>query len=398
MDRLTRPAPPVLHRALVQDTALAVVLALASIASLWSSSALVDYDYTDPDALGVVLAVVATAPVVFRRWQPELATAVSLAATLTAVGLGYNQPISGLASLLTLYSVAVRRPERVSVPVGLGVAVAIAVLFVTGPFEAGLSDWLANLLSLAVAWVIGRTVRVRRQHLADLEERNRAFREAEEAETRSMLAEERAVTAREMQDLVAHHLTEVNVQIAAARRFLTRDPDAAQNMLLEAERVSRSAMEEIRRAGGLLARERGPANRRPQPTLDDLDELVATRRAAGVEVALVAEKWPRQVPPGVGLTAYRVVEEALDNAARHAPDLPVRVAVSSGGGWLTVEVMSAADARHVRWTEEEPTPGSSLQRLRTRVAAYGGQLRWGRQRDRSFLVVARLPLGESGAP
>jgi signal transduction histidine kinase len=395
MDRLSRPRLPLLRRGAVQDALLAVVLTAMSIVSLWSPEpALITDAFTDPDALGVLLAVVACAPVAARRRLPEVATALSLAGTLIAVGLGYNQSISGLASLLTLYTVAARRPERVSLPVGLGAVAGMAWVFVAGPFEATLSDWLANLLAVAVVWVVGRTVRVRRLHLADLGERNRAIRDAEEAETRTILAEERAATAREMQDLVAHHLTEVNVQIAAARRLLVTDSESAQHFLLEAERVSRSAMNEIRRAGGLLARDAGAADRRPQPTLADVGNLVAARRAAGVEVSYAAEPCPEQVAPGVGLTAYRVVEEALGNAARHAPDLPVRVAVGCEGAWLSVEVLSAPGAEGFRGTEEEPVPGSTLQRLRTRVAAYGGELRWGQRRDRSFLVVARLPLQE----
>lgn len=371
------------------DCLLALALAVASVVALWEPPAFVDFDYRAADGVGVLLTLMTCGPVAFRRQAPVHAVLLSLTGFVPLIVLDYSQPVAGLSTLLTLYSVAALRQGRVSGPIALVGAASVGAVLLTSPLEPTLGEWLANFFMVVGAWMLGRSVRVRRIHLADVEARNVALAEARGAETRRMLSEERSRTAHEMQDLVAHSLTEVNVQVAAARRILDRDPAAADLALREAERASRGALEEIRRVADVLGQP-AAVELRPQPGLDDLPGLVDRHRAEGVEVAYQGDGLGR-VPAGVGLAAYRVVEEALGNATRHAPSRPVQVCVTRTGGELSVQVVNPTDPEHLPWEEPEPPADSTLHRLRARVAAYGGDLRWGRCRDGSFGVLARFP-------
>ena len=379
----------------VHDPALAAVLALTSLHALWSPSPLVIIDFREPDLLGVVLSVVPAAAVAFRSRWPVAMLLVSIATSLLHAQLGYSQGIGSLAPLFPLYSVAVSRSFQLSGGLMLMMSTSLGVVLATGPFDPATSDWVSNLGIVVGAWAFGRSVRIRRLNQAHIEQRNQARLEAREAETRSLLVEERARTAQEMQDLVAHNLTEVSVQIAAARTVMRRDPEAAEALLLEAERIGRVALEEMRRAGGLLTTPGTSAPLRPQPDLDDLVQLVEQARRAGGDVRWTSTGDPAPVPPGVALTAYRLVEEALDNARQEGGRAPVEIAVAWDEGRLTVDVTIGADDTQVPW-DRPVVPAGVLNRLRTRVSAYGGELKLSQRRDGRSRVSAWFPLAGVG--
>ncbi len=380
-----------LGRPVVQDALIALVVAYLSVVALWNPPPFVDFDFRDPDALGVALAVAGGAAVAVRSSHPVPATLVALAAVAPLTQLGYSQSVGGMASLLTLYSVAVSRSLRTSLTL-LGVVVGtVGTVLVTSPLDATLSDWLANLFVIATAWVFGRSVRVRRAHLATVGARNRAQADALAAETRAMLVEERARVARELQDLVAHTMTEVNVQVAAARRTLRLGhQQQAEHLLLAAESAGRTAMEELRRAVDVMGDSESCHERRPQPGLADLQDLVQRERAVGTEVDLTSTGAEVDVPPGVALTSYRLVEEALAAGRAEGP-VSATVDLQWPPGALSLQVRVTPRTPRVRWAGDDDRSPGGPERLRSRVELYGGELRVARTRDGGTDVTARFP-------
>jgi signal transduction histidine kinase len=249
------------------------------------------------------------------------------------------------------------------------------------------TDWFVNAVVLVTAWSLGRSVRGRRAYTAGLEERNRALLAAREARLEAVTVSERARIAREMQDLVAHGLTAMTVQATAARRVLRTDPDTAEHLLASVEGAGHEVVQEVRRILSMLSTEDDPADRRPQPGVDDLEDLVARAREDGLSVELATTGTPAELDPGVALTAYRLVQEALGNSRRHAGAAAVRVVLDWRPGLLTLAVED--DGRGV--VDDAPEEGRGLWSLRERVQAYGGRLRAGPRTGGGFAVSATLP-------
>ena len=373
------------------DVALGTVVAVLGVVSLWSVPAYISYDFRDPDALGVLLAVAAGAAVAVRGRWPVPSFAVASVASLATLQLGYSTGVGGLAALLVLYTVAVRCPSRTSAPATAALAGLLTLVLVFGPVEPTLTDWFVNVVVLLTAWSLGRSVRGRRAYTAGLEERNRALVAAREARLEAVTASERARIAREMQDLVAHGLTAMTVQAAAARRVLRADPDTAEQLLASVEGAGHEVVQEVRRILSVLSAGGAPADRRPQPGVADLEELVARARADGLSVELATTGSPAELDPGVALTAYRLVQEALGNSRQHAGAAAVRVVLDWRPGLLTLAVED--DGRGVvdDSDDEEPADGRGLWSLRERVQAYGGRLRAGPRTGGGFAVCATLP-------
>ena len=375
-----------------EDVVLGALVALFAVLSLWSTPSFVDYDYRDPDALSVGLAVLAGAAVAVRTRWPLAALAVASVASLLPVQQGYAQGVATLAPLLVAYTVAALRPLRESVVATVGAWLLAAAVLLTGPFDPSPADWFGNTLLLGTAFGVGRSVRVRRQQTASLEERNRALLEAREARTRAVEVDERAAIAREMQDLVTHGLTALTVQTAAARRLLRTDPDTAEELLRTVERTGQDAIADMRRILGILRPTGDVADLRPQPGLADIDDLVAQVRAAGLSVELVSVGTAAEVEPGVALTAYRLVQEALRNCQQHAGRAAATVVLHWRPGSLSLAVED--DGRGARDREAE---GRGLRSLAERVQAYGGRLRAGPRGGGGFAVTATLPTSRSAA-
>lgn len=393
-----------LRRPLVQDVLLATAVAILSLASLWNPPAAVDYDFRDPDALGVALSLVGAASVVGRSREPLAAWCVALASCLLLVQLGYSQTLGGLPALLALYTVAVRARFALSLAVALTTIVAVGLVLVTGPIEPSTGDWIANTLVLTLGWSFGRSVRTRRARVASLDARDEAVAAAETAYAHSVELQRRAEMAQELQDLVAHSLTQITVQIAGARRMVDHDPALAKQTLTEAEGAGRAAMNEMRRLFDVLKSSETSAQLTPTPGIADLDRLAVSARAAGVDVALVTEGTLDDVPASVGLTVYRVVEEALTNAQRHASARRVDVNLSRSPEVLGLRVTNPGDHAPPHWSHDSSDAADSethvntggLRRLQGRVALYGGHLVWSRRRDGGFVVAAEVPINPPG--
>ena len=379
------------------DVALGTLVAVLGVVSMWSVPDYITYDFREGDALGVVLAVAAGAAVAVRGRWPLPSFAVAAVSSLATLQLGYSSGVGGLAPLLVLYTVSVRRPWRTSVAATGVLAVLLTLVLVFGPVEPTVTDWFVNDVVLLTAWSLGRSVRGRRAYTAGLEERNRALLDAREARFAAVTAAERARIAREMQDLVAHGLTAMTVQAAAARRVLRADPDTAEQLLAAVEGSGHEVVQEVRRILSVLQVEDAPADRRPQPGVGDLDDLVARARQDGLSVELATTGTPAELDPGVALTAYRLVQEALGNSRQHAGVAAVRVVLDWRPGLLTLAVED--DGRGVVADDagEGAADGRGLWSLRERVQAYGGRLRAGPRTGGGFAVSATLPTVRTSA-
>lgn len=412
-----------LRRPLVQEALIATAVAVLSLTSLWNPPAVVDYDFRDPDALGVALCLLGAASVLGRSREPFVAWCVALASVLVVVQLGYSQTLAGLPVLLALYTVAVRARFALSLAVAVSTIVAIGVVLVTGPLEPSSGDWIANTLVLTLGWSFGRSVHNRRARIASVDARNEAVAAAETAHRHSAELQRRAELAQELQDLVAHSLTQITVQMAGARRVIDHDPALARQTLAEAEDAGRAATSEMRLLFDVLkssgdSAQLAPTQLAPTPGIGNLDQLVASQRSEGVEVAVSTEGTLDDVPASVGLTVYRVVEEAVTNARRHASARRVDVHLVRAGDLVRLRVTNPGDHAPPAWDRDAGPHGSrsggadgvagaagangavrggeGLRRLQTRVTLYGGDLTWGRRRDGGFVVVGELPTNPAG--
>jgi signal transduction histidine kinase len=253
-----------------------------------------------------------------------------------------------------------------------------------------LPGWSSPFAILVPIGLFGATIRAARAR-ADASAQRAALLERErEAATRAAVAEERARIARELHDVVSHHVSVMTIQAGAAGKVIDSRPDLAHQAVGAIESSGREAMSELRHLLGVLA----PTDRvalRPQPGLDQLDALVANVRAAGQRVS--TRIGDVALPRGIELTAYRVVQEALTNALRYAPGAHTEIVIERDGEGLVVEITNddGVDPLPVNGTGV-PGAGSGLLGLAERLRLYHGTLEAGRRLGGGFRVRARIPL------
>ncbi|GAA3386044.1 sensor histidine kinase [Cryptosporangium minutisporangium] len=347
----------------------------------------------DGDLLAVV-AVVMTVPFWLLRsypvaaWYAAVVVAVVLPSTLDVLNEDPWRwpPLLGVTLIAAYANICARTPRRIAA----GAWVSAPVLFWVYSVPEGRPGWLIVLVAIAVVTDITRTLRRTRRALGQ----ERALTEAEK-ERRAVL-EERARIARDLHDVVAHHMSMVVVQAETAPYRLTDLSVEATADFAAISRTAREALNEVRGLLGVLRSDEISADLRPQPGLADLADLVATavRAGADVEVAEVGER--RSVRPGVDVGAYRIVQESLANAARHAPGAPVRVEVEYSPDAVELSVVNAATAdgrQPVERPQLDPgaPEGHGLTGMAERATVVGGELRAGPTPDGGFAVWARLP-------
>ena len=399
------------HRVLV-DTALAVVIFLLGLGQAM----------THGGGVTLLIVVVMTAPVAFRRRAPILAFATCIAGgawqMIAAIsGLPGSGPIaSDIAVLVLIYTVAAYRPRRDSIIAMLiclaGSALAViawiplAQPFAPQPAGAPLSpappdQLLARGLfavvlfggSTLTAWVLGDSMRYRRGYYAELEDKAARLEAERSAQAKVAAAAERARIARELHDVVAHHVSVMVVQADGAGYALRSDPDRAAAALKAISCTGRQALTEMRRLLGVLRSAGDQAQLAPMPGLGELRELLDQAREAGLQVAYTLTGTPRDLPEGAELAAYRVVQEALTNTRKHA-GLAATAAVTLRyePEGLIVEVTDDGMA-----TPAGDAGGHGLAGMRERIAMYGGTVEAGPLAGGGFGVVARLPCPASPA-
>jgi len=335
-----------------------------------------------PGALA--LLALRCAPLVLRRRAPlaVLGFLTVLLVVTAAIGLG----VANFAFVAAVYTVAARvgRPRSA---VALVVLLVVVVLYdvVLGRLEL----LPLELLTTFAAWVLGDRAQTQRAYAASLEEAGRlAVREREERALRQ-LADERARIARELHDVVAQAVVLVVLQTGAARRVLRTEPDVADELLDQVESAGRRGLQEMRHMLTVLRPESSPTPRQPDPGLDDLAVLARQFAAAGLPVDLEIAGQGCPLPPDLSLTGYRVVQEALTNALKHADATAVRVRVDRGDDGLTIEVSDNGTAGRAG---AQPAGGQGLRGMRERVRALGGAVDAGPRPGGGFAVSARLPL------
>lgn len=244
----------------------------------------------------------------------------------------------------------------------------------------------------SLTWLAGVALRQRSLRLTQAERRSAAL-EQDHRQAEAAVAEERARIARELHDVVAHSVSVMTVQAGAARMMLSTDPDRALAPLLAVEETGRQALDELRRLLYLLRPDQARTGRVPQPGLENLPELVESVRGTGLPVELVIHGEVRPVSPGLGLTAYRIVQEALTNTLKHASAHEVRVLVAYGPQQLHVQVCD--DGRGPSRATPRPSGqhGQGIAGMRERAALYGGDLHAGPGGDGGYTVRVNLPIG-----
>ncbi|MEJ7894902.1 MAG: sensor histidine kinase [Solirubrobacteraceae bacterium] len=345
-------------------------------------------DFAGGGLLDAVGGLLLTLPLAARRRAPFAVAGIFAAtAAVNAIlggGLFAGEPppfASLVAGAVAFYSLGAHAENRPALAgAGLGVAGLWVTVIATGPADAQSFLFSAGLI-VATPWLVGRSMRSRSLGMALL---NREQRQRE----RVAVGEERARIARELHDVVAHSVGVMVVQAQGARRVLDRDPERAGEALRSIEETGRSALTEMRRSLGVLREEGAGAALEPQPGIGDLGGLVDDAQGAGLEIEMQVEGEPRALPPGIDLSAYRIVQEALTNTIKHAGAAHARVAILYAERELELEVSDDG----VGPTANGSHPGHGLVGMRERVALYGGELWTGAGRDAGYTVRARIPL------
>ena len=388
------------RRPFVADLALAAGVALVG---LFITLVLVVPNATlqPPPVAGIVLwGMLLAAPLALRRRFP---VAVLLITGLHFMGywaVGQPNEIGAWLVLgVALYSAAVhgRRPHagRVAAGIAAVMAVIIAGMAVgTGgatPIEA-LAAILFNSVPFAVAWPLGTMMRSLRRTRASLEERNRQLDEERERNARQAIVEERVRIARELHDVVAHHVSVIGVQAGVARRLFDRRPEQAAEAIAAVESTSRQAILELHQVVGFL---RGHDERSddlaPQPDLERLPALIDQMRTAGLPVDYQVEGTAHRWSAAVELSAFRIVQEALTNVLKHAGPSRTTVRVRHASDGLDIEVLDDGGRGVIRnGGNGDGTGGRGLAGMRERAALHAGVLEAGPRDGSGFRVYATL--------
>jgi signal transduction histidine kinase len=339
-----------------------------------------------PQWVGALVTLLATLPIGLRRRRPFPVLLVTGGAALAHVALGFTNPfLITFAVLVALFSVANHASWTLSVSAAVLTATVLPVSFALDWHNQGhvnLSDLPYNYGLFGAAWVLGDNLRRQREQ-AQLAVRLAA---AEEERSRHAVADERVRIARELHDVVAHTLSVIVLQAGAGRRIAAQQPDRAASVLGGIEALGREALGDMRRLVGMLRT--GPEREHePQPTLEQLPELADRVRSAGLDVDLRTEGEARPLPPGVDLSAYRIVQEALTNTLRHAGADRAEVVVRYGGAGVEVEVIDDGRGPGANGA----AGGHGLAGMRERVGMFGGELEVGAREGGGFRVRAMLP-------
>jgi signal transduction histidine kinase len=275
----------------------------------------------------------------------------------------------------------------------LPAAAALGLLALLAPVLVGLIETHGNIavgiwiLGIAFPWLIARAVLRQGQLATQLEATRRELMQ-------QALLEERRRISRDVHDLVGHGLAGMMLQVTSARHVLRRDPDAAEEALRSAEEVGRRSMQELRRTVGLLRSDDEPGVAPPVPSAAEVATLVASARAAGLQVELRARGDVSALTPGVGLAVYRIAQEALANAARHAPRARTVLGLELVDGYVALVADTAGPMVGAQVGDVE-RPRYGLVGMRERASALGGELEAGPTAE-GWRVSCRLPLNVGG--
>jgi signal transduction histidine kinase len=372
------------RRSIALDLAPALLATTAELAQVISATG-------TPSAPALVLAVVAGGVLVLRRTAPLAVLATTLAATVLIAALG-DDP-SGASVAIALYTTAALCERRVSLAALAATAGSAATLSAVTTDSTGreTSAWFGATLVVVLAvgiWALGAYAQTQRRYRRELQERAASAEREQEQLARIAVHEERAAIARELHDIVAHSVSVMLVGVRGARDALRASPEVAEETLGRVERSGEQSLAELRRILALLREPERTAESRPQPSLAELNDLVASYRAAGLPVRLEVMGEPMTLPSGIELSVYRIVQEALTNALKHSDPTNVTVMLAFHDSRLELEVVDDGTTG-----TRAATTGQGLVGMRERVALLGGELQTGPRDGGGFRVAVRLPVG-----
>jgi signal transduction histidine kinase len=384
-------------RPLVVDAAIAVGLTLLSVVTVMAGAG--DIGAVGGIALGFML--LETLPLAVRRLWPVPVWAVTLSATVGHFLVSTGSPSSiraTLGALIALFTVSERYERRQSVWALVITLISVGSIIVyRAGFPAGLGGLVQILVAVTVPWILGNWSRERRTY-ADLAEARAVTAERlRDEEARRAVAEERSRIARELHDVVTHHVSVMVIQADAAESALTRQPEEARTALTTIAATGRQALGDMRTMLGVLGPPTGtepsltPGVPEPAPGLDRLGDLLESVRAAGLPVELSVTGERQRLHPRIELSAYRIIQEALTNTLKHARGSKANVSLTFGSRVLDVTIADDGGRRASPSTSDGH--GRGLIGMRERVAMLGGELR-AEPTGEGFRVEARLPLAE----
>ncbi|MGW1773782.1 sensor histidine kinase [Streptomyces sp. NPDC002104] len=352
-----------------------------------------------PEPFSLVLMVLGAAALVLRRRRPRAVLAVTVGLSLLELTTGEPRAPVAMCTVIALYTVASRTDRPTTWKLGLlTMAGLTGVAMLAGPLPWYAQENLGIFAWTGMAAAAGDAVRSRRAFIDAIQERAERAERTREEEARRRVAEERLRIARDLHDVVAHHIALVNVQAGVAAHVMDKRPDQAKEALAHVRDASRSALNELRATVGLLRQSGDPeAPTEPAPGLAVLDDLVGTFRHAGLPVKVMVQLGPAAaapLPAAVDLAAYRVIQEALTNVRKHAgPGAGAEVSVVRVGGSVEVTVLddggSAADPSP---EPRDPGGGHGLLGMRERAVALGGSCFAGPRFGGGYRVHAILPV------
>ena len=370
-------------------TVIAVVLHVAQVDT--------SEDYTQPAWWTVPLVIASVFPIAWRRTDPILTTAIVVTAQVIAEfadidGSGF------IGVLVALYSLGAHAVGRARTRLLVATGTAIGVLFVAGLLvnELDVGSFISSIVVLVTAFVLGDNLRRRREAADALQERLQRAERERELVAQHRVAEERTRIARELHDVVAHSVSVMVIQAAAARRSLATAPDNAETALANVESTGRQTMDELRSILGVLRRtsdvsDHGPddggSTLSPQPRLADVTTLVAS--AGDLPISLTVSGGLDDLGSSVDLTGYRIIQESLTNIRRHAgPVAAVEIQIDRLDESVRIRVVD--DGRGA--AADVDAPGYGLVGMHERVDAIGGQLAAGWRVGGGWSVTADLPV------
>jgi signal transduction histidine kinase len=392
VERWTRPTVPIPRpgrREILLDIGLALLLSIPLKPFVHYSGSLPEYaNLNVGKGMAFSVGLKMLIPLCVRRRFPLAALWLLLA------GLPFAQvPLLNVAAAVVVcsYSAAVYSPyRRIAL---LSPAAALVELWTLGYFNLvpGNNDLVVVPVGVPLAAALAfYGASVRRAAYEDVDEQRRRRGEAQQEAIRRAVEDERSRIARELHDVVTHNVSVMVVMAGAARKVLERSPEQATEALLEVEAAGRAAMGELRQVMGLLTESRSEQHRlSPEPGLDQMGTLIARIRATGVRIDYRVVGEPHLLPPGIDLTAYRVVQEALTNTVKHAVGAGVEILVEHKPALLVLDICDTGGAPG---QTASTGGGKGLIGLRERVSMHGGSVRAGPRLGGGYRVRVQIPL------
>jgi signal transduction histidine kinase len=381
------------------DAVLAICLAALSLVEVWPGFVPPPERWLKQDWVWYlspfVLVLVSTLPIAFRRRYPVAVLLVIGAAMVGWLWRGGESPsVVFLAFFLAIFSAGAYASDRRRSLLAYGVlgGVFVTIWWATGQLDT----WLLFIFAFSSGiWLAGDALRAR---TVEAREHERRAVDLERQRTAALLhaaAEERARIARELHDVIAHNLSVVVIQAGAAQRVLDEQPEAAREALRQVEETGRVAMTEMRRLLGVLRKGDDEPLTVPQPGVGSLATLLDDVRSAGLPVTFRTSGDPRTLPPGIDVSVYRIVQEALTNTLRHAEASEATVEVRYLPASVEIEVVD--DGRGTRDTRWDTAGGHGLAGMRERAQLFDGAFEAGPSPSGGFAVRVVLPSGPAPA-